>query len=489
MEHGVGELLGVAVFGEESGDVGDADFGCAVDVEGDDGFGCEECLREDAGESFPVAGMDDDIHGVEIIGDIFGLYETGEVEVAGESELVDALLVVFAEDAIADEEEAGVGECLDDGWCGFDEVVMTFEVKESGDFAEDDVMWLESEFGADFGGWSLGSEKTVDVHTAVDGGVTFGCANAGCEVLGGHGVADGDEMLAPACSGAFGHSVGVPCEWILAEVEGGPVDGMDSGNVQLVCGESSEDSGFGAVGMDDFGLELAEGAADGTECEQVLPGANAAAEFREYAEVEAALSGALFERAFGTGAGAGNQADLITVDVVLVVDIEKRVFLGSAEDQSGDDVGGAHGICGGPDLVKALKTAGECGQGVIMNYRSWEQFYSRSFHVERPRFWVWGSDWFWSAWFAVGVAWGMALSHVVMPAAVAARQAATQVLVPRGCQAPTPKTPARNPEAADVATTSRLATGGWTRTARLASRRRKNRRRTMTRPARRKLAP
>lgn len=91
------------MFCEETGNVGDTDFGCAVDIEGDDGFGSEESLREDAGESFPIAGMDDDIHGVEIIRDIFGGYESGKVEVAGETELVDALLVLFAEDAITDE--------------------------------------------------------------------------------------------------------------------------------------------------------------------------------------------------------------------------------------------------------------------------------------------------------------------------------------------------------------------------------------------------
>lgn len=151
-------------------------------------------------------------------------------------------------------------------------------------------------------------------------------------------------MLAPACSGAFGYSVGVPCEGILAEVESCSVDGVDGGDVQLVCGESSEDTGFGAVCVDDFGLELAECAAEGVECEEVLPGANAAAEFREHADVESTVAGALFERAFGAGAGAGDQADLIAEDMVLIVDVEERVFLSSAENQPGDDMGGAHGV-------------------------------------------------------------------------------------------------------------------------------------------------
>ncbi|MEY3458844.1 MAG: hypothetical protein RL215_2001 [Planctomycetota bacterium] len=96
------------------------------------------------------------------------------------------------------------------------------------------------------------------------------------------------------------------------------------------------------MSVDDFGLVAAECAADGTEREQVLPGADAASEFREDAEIEPAFSGALFEGAFWTSAGTGDQADFVFEDVMLVIDIEERVFLGTAEDEPRDDVGGTH---------------------------------------------------------------------------------------------------------------------------------------------------
>lgn len=238
------ELWDVSVFCKQAGDVGDTDFRGAVDVEGDNRFGSEECLREDSWEAFPVAGMHHNIHGMNVIRDLFRGYESGEAEVAGESKFVDALLVMFAEDTVADKQEAGMGDGVGNGRCGFDQVVVSFEVKESGDFSEDDVVGFKSELPTHLCWRLLGIEEAVDVHAAVDGGILLGRADAGGEVLGGHGIADRDETLAPASCEAFGESVGVPCEGILTVVESSAMNGVNGGDFELMRGEPSEDTGF-----------------------------------------------------------------------------------------------------------------------------------------------------------------------------------------------------------------------------------------------------
>ncbi len=153
-------------------------------------------------------------------------------------------------------------------------------------------------------------------------------------------------MPAPAGGQFFGLAI-CEVEWgWLAVVKGGSVDGVDSGQFQLVGGESSEDSGFGTVCMDNLGAEVSECLADGFEGAQVLEWVEAADEFGQHDEVESAIACLLFERAFGAGSGAGDQADIVAEHVVLVIDIEEGVFLSAADDQPGDDMSGAHGsVC------------------------------------------------------------------------------------------------------------------------------------------------
>lgn len=332
---------------EAPGDSFDADFRGTVNVEGDNGLCCKQTLRHDSRQSFPVAGVHNHIHGVDEVRHLIGRNESGESESVCQSELLDSLLVDLSEAAVTNEQKLCVGDAACDSGRSFDQVIVPFEVEQSADFSKDDVTLGQIQSGADFGWGYSGIQESLDIHTAVNGGKSVNGCDSGQHVLSGHGIADGDEVLAPASRQFFGAAAGEMQGCRLSVVEGGTVNGVDGGQFQLVCGQSSEDSGFGAVCVDNFGAEVSECLADGIECLQVLERIETANEFRQDDEVQSAFASVLFEGAFRSGTGACDQADVVTEKVVLVVDVEKGIFLSTADDQSSDDMSSAHGYWGG----------------------------------------------------------------------------------------------------------------------------------------------
>ena len=141
LNHGAGKPLDIAVWNEAPGDAFDADFRSAVDVEGDNGFCCKQTLRDNSRQSFPVTGVHDHIHGVDEIRHLIGRNESGEPEPVCQSELLDSLLVDLSEGAVTNQQKLRVGNATGDSGGCFDQVVVSFEVKQSTNFAKDDVFF------------------------------------------------------------------------------------------------------------------------------------------------------------------------------------------------------------------------------------------------------------------------------------------------------------------------------------------------------------
>jgi hypothetical protein len=67
------------------------------------------------------------------------------------------------------------------------------------------------------------------------------------------------------------------------------------------------------------------------------------AQLWENHEVQSAFPGFLFQGSFGAQPGAGDQADLVAEQVMLIIHIEEGIFLSPSNDQPSDDVRGSHG--------------------------------------------------------------------------------------------------------------------------------------------------
>jgi hypothetical protein len=83
--------------------------------------------------------VDEDIHEGEVLVDGVRGDEAGEDEVLGEAEVMDGLLELRAERAVADEEESCIGEALDDIGSDGEEIVMAFKFEEARDGTDDEV--------------------------------------------------------------------------------------------------------------------------------------------------------------------------------------------------------------------------------------------------------------------------------------------------------------------------------------------------------------
>jgi len=67
-------------------------------------------------------------------------------------------------------------------------------------------------------------------------------------------------------------------------------------------------------------------------------------QLRKDAKIETSITGFLLQRSFRPQSRPGNQTDFIAEQVVLVIDVEERVFLRAADDQSSNEMGNSHGV-------------------------------------------------------------------------------------------------------------------------------------------------
>ena len=118
------------------------------------------------------------------------------------------------------------------------------------------------------------------------------------------------------------------------------VDRVDRGNAQSGRGRSAQDAGLGTVRVDDLRLDFAEQLQQAAIARPIAGRMDAALHLGDDPQVESAGPGPLFEASFRAESRPRDE-DYLVSEPMLVLDVEQRVFLGSADDQAGDDVGDA----------------------------------------------------------------------------------------------------------------------------------------------------
>jgi hypothetical protein len=130
---------------------------------------------------------------------------------------------------------------------------------------------------------------------------------------------------------------------VLSEVKRRSVNRMDRRNSQLMSGQSSENSGFGAVRMDELRSIFGERSSDGSQRFPVLQRIHAASQFGKNANIQPACDRSLLKRTLGTMRVPSEQANLIAKQMMLIVHVEQRVFLRTTDNHSSNNVGDTHG--------------------------------------------------------------------------------------------------------------------------------------------------
>jgi hypothetical protein len=147
-------------------------------------------------------------------------------------------------------------------------------------------------------GVGMGVEAWVEVKAAVDARELVRLTDAGLEVEARHGIGDGDEVGSGTGGQAFGREEECIGERVLEGAERRAMDGVDDdGDTSAAGGESADEAGFSAVGMDDVRGGEAEPAGEIEEGVEIEPGMDGADEGRD--NFKAGVGDERFERAFG----------------------------------------------------------------------------------------------------------------------------------------------------------------------------------------------
>jgi hypothetical protein len=338
-----GDEAGRIVWGEEeTGLVVETDFGGAVEVVGEDGTADGHGLGQGARQPFAAGEVDEDVHEGDEIGDGGWRHQAGEDEIGGKLEAGDVLFETAAPGAVAHQEETGAGTAGDDGWGGGDEIVVTFEGEEAGDHADDEMIIAETEAFSE-GRVRAGFEEWGEVEATEDAGELVGAADAGGEVLLGHGIRDRDEMRGGAGGDGLGDAEGGIGGSFLEWAERWAMDGVDNdGDAGAAGGEAAEETGFTAVGVDDVRAPVSQKAGEGAPGLEVEPWVDGTDEGGDESERDRESAGVGFEGAFGAGGGAGEEFEVEVVPVMEAAEGGDGIFLGAADDEPGDDMSDAH---------------------------------------------------------------------------------------------------------------------------------------------------
>ena len=157
------------------------------------------------------------------------------------------------------------------------EVVVSLEMKEPGDFADDDIIGRVAKLAADAIAMGIGGEECFDLHAAVDRGELFARGDAGGDELVGHGVGDADDRIAASGREDLTAAKQRAGRGALVRMKRRAVDCVDDrGHVVSPCGGAAEESCLAAVGVDDVGSEAVDRAADGAVGGGVVHGMNVA---------------------------------------------------------------------------------------------------------------------------------------------------------------------------------------------------------------------
>lgn len=159
------------IFGRDqsAGNAIEDDFTCAIDIETDGWDTAQERLREGSCEAFTKAAVGKDIAGAQVAGHLFGRDQTCEKEMVSQSGSIDLRLQFRLENAVPHQQELQLRLTLDGDACGFDQQGVPFQVKQSSDFADDDILRMESQLLPHRFTMALRLQERLNLHPAVDG--------------------------------------------------------------------------------------------------------------------------------------------------------------------------------------------------------------------------------------------------------------------------------------------------------------------------------
>ena len=122
------------------------------------------------------------------------------------------------------------------------------------------------------------------------------------------------------------------------------MDSVNNGrNSQLPGRQPAKHPPLGTVGVDHVGLESAKQFLDGPITKPVSPGMNGPAKGGDGFQLDVICAVLSQEGTFRTTGGARHEHHRISMFPYEVLAGEERVFLGPADDHSGDDMCNSHG--------------------------------------------------------------------------------------------------------------------------------------------------
>src|ERR1017187_4642441 len=244
--------------------------------------------------------------------------------------------------AVTHEKEFGAGTLPDEVWGDVQQVVMSFELEKAGDHANDEIVGREAETGAP-DRVVLSVEKRLEGESAEDAGVLAGLAEAGGEVLAGHGLRHADVMSGERGGEALGAEKNLVGQGALKRPERGAVNGMDDDrNAGAMGGPAPQNSRLAAVGVDDVRPGGAKNPSQSKQGQEVVEGMDGADQGRDDGkDLRARLEGGE-QGTFRPGGGTGQEGHFHAGTLLQAENGGDGVFLGAANDQPGDDVGDPH---------------------------------------------------------------------------------------------------------------------------------------------------
>ena len=249
----------------------------------------------------------------------------------------------IAEDAVADPDEADLGVGREHVGGDGDDVVVPFELKQSRDRGKGDLVVREPQLAPHVGARTRRIEKRLGIHTTINREKLLRPADAGGECLLGHRVAYADDRVTSPGRPPLERDVEAVFERRFEFSKGHSVDRVhDRRHFLVPRGRPAEDPCLGAMSVHNLGLDLTKGRPQPPVGLQVDNGPDRPDELGKYHNLEAKLRGAIEQIPLRPFRRSGDQGDIVVIVMVQALDRQKRVLLGAADDQPGDDVNDPH---------------------------------------------------------------------------------------------------------------------------------------------------
>jgi hypothetical protein len=154
---------------------------------------------------------------------------------------------------------------MDDLGRGRNQIVMAFEVKESSDLTDDNVLFLKPVTVSQLGTTLSRIQKRFYIHAAIDGCELFSRRSARGDHQIGHRIGDGNHVVATLRGPAFTAAKEGSGGRRLKSMKGRAVNGVNhQRHMQIPRDTSPKESPFRAMGVNNIRLESGQRAGDRT---------------------------------------------------------------------------------------------------------------------------------------------------------------------------------------------------------------------------------